>query len=581
MKLLLTTLLCLFLIGCSAPNEAPPAEAIPLSREMTDSLQAQYGSVVEAVSLPVENIQLIFSTGEGFLLQSENVLILLSENFQTIASLSLDFVPEISFSKDRISAFDLHSQQLLLLDLSLQEIRQLSLPSNCSGNPVLSGNSIYYCTDSSIYCWDLEHDIRRRIREAVYDNQTLIASHWEDTVLQCRVQEDDRQRDLFLDAQTGQVLQELETTAQLATYENHFYCIFPSGSADNLIFGKDPENPMGFFPESFRTQCIFLPERHTAVTWEDSVLTCYDLETGLLQDTLALHHIPKAILGQQDRILLLISHQGQDFLLQWHPQKTSPNSSVFTDLWYTADNPDHAGLSRCRDYAQKLSETYGVQILIWKDAAALSPWDYTFTPEHRYPVLLAQLQLLEHCLERYPPEILSQTSAHFDTLKICLVQSITGTAGDNSLSTATGIHFLNNGDSYVALATGAYLEQALYHELFHAMETHIFSHSNALDQWNQLNPAGFSYDLDHGTNSQRNSGVYLEGSHRSFVDIYSMSFPKEDRARIFEYAMLPDMDHIFQSKTMQRKLSAICTGIREAYGLKNPEHPLIWERYLQ
>lgn len=581
MKLLLTALLYLLLTGCSAPTEAPPTEAMPISREITDSLQAQYGSRLEAVSLPVGGIRQILPFGEGFLLQSENTLTLLREDLRTAASCTLEFVPEVTVSNSTVSAFDPHSRLLILLDPTLQEIRQLSLPSVCSGTPVLAGNSVYYCAGTGIYSWDLETGIRRRIREAAYDSPLLIGSHWDDSVLQCRIREGERERDLFLDAQTGQILRELDVPARLDTVNSRYYCIFPSGSADNLIFGIDPGNPMCFFPESLTAQCTFLPESHAAVTWENSTLSCYDLETGLLRDTVTLHHTPKAFLSRNGRILLLISHQGQDFLLQWHPKEASARGNVYTGLWYSADEPDQSGLSRCRDYAQSLSEACGVNIRIWKDAAAVSPWDYAFTPEHRCPVLHSQLQLLERCLSRYPEEILSQTAAHFDSFQISLVQRITGTAGESSLAAATGIQFLSNNDSHVVLATGPYLEQALYHELFHAMETHIFSHSNAFDRWNELNPAGFAYDLDHAANSRRNSGVYLEGSHRAFVDTYSMSFPKEDRARIFEYAMLPDMEHLFRSQTMQNKLSAISTGIREAYGLKHTEQPLPWEQYLQ
>jgi len=131
----------------------------------------------------------------------------------------------------------------------------------------------------------------------------------------------------------------------------------------------------------------------------------------------------------------------------------------------------------------------------------------------------------------------------------------------------------------VVIAVGKYSEQALYHELYHVMETHILTESTALDQWNSLNPPGFTYD--NGYHSDRDSGIYLQGDSRAFVDTYSMSFPKEDRARILEYAMLPDNRDLFSSEIMQEKLTAICRGIREAYRLKEYEKPLLWEQYLQ
>lgn len=59
-----------------------------------------------------------------------------------------------------------------------------------------------------------------------------------------------------------------------------------------------------------------------------------------------------------------------------------------------------------------------------------------------------------------------------------------------------------------------------------------------------------------------------------------MTFPKEDRARIFENAMLPGNAELFASQTMQRKLRAVCESIRDAYGLRKWEETFPWEQYL-
>ena len=74
--------------------------------------------------------------------------------------------------------------------------------------------------------------------------------------------------------------------------------------------------------------------------------------------------------------------------------------------------------------------------------------------------------------------------------------------------------------------------------------------------------------------------VYLQGQTRAFVDRYSMTALKEDRARILENAMLPEKGEIFRSDYLQRKLLALCTGLREAYGLENTPEMLPWEQYL-
>ena len=228
-----------------------------------------------------------------------------------------------------------------------------------------------------------------------------------------------------------------------------------------------------------------------------------------------------------------------------------------------------------------MSQRFGVEILVWKDAVAEQPWDYDLEPEYLVSVIQRELKLLEQRLSYYPGNILPDTASHFTGLRICLVRAITGTAESGSLDSATGLQFLIGTDAYVALAAGEYSDRALYHELFHVMETHILNESIAFDQWDALNPAGFSYDYDYRANAQRDAGVYLEGENRAFVDTYSMSFPKEDRARIMEYAMLSGNQELFRGQIMQEKLKTLCQGIREAYGLKKSSETFLWEQYLR
>ena len=60
-----------------------------------------------------------------------------------------------------------------------------------------------------------------------------------------------------------------------------------------------------------------------------------------------------------------------------------------------------------------------------------------------------------------------------------------------------------------------------------------------------------------------------------------MTYAKEDRARIFEYAMLEGSEELFASETMQKKLHQLCYCIRDAYGLRKSELTYPWEQYLE
>ena len=168
-----------------------------------------------------------------------------------------------------------------------------------------------------------------------------------------------------------------------------------------------------------------------------------------------------------------------------------------------------------------------------------------------------------------------------DKRYICLVRGIRGTARSGSLEEATGVQFFRDSNAYIAIVTGALGERALYHELYHVMETRLLTSSTAFDRWEQINPPGFSYDLDYTANAGRQAAEYLQPDSRSFIDTYSMSFPKEDRARIMECAMCAGNKDLFRSSTMQAKLRCLSQAIREAYGLEKAEQVFRWEQYLK
>ena len=59
-----------------------------------------------------------------------------------------------------------------------------------------------------------------------------------------------------------------------------------------------------------------------------------------------------------------------------------------------------------------------------------------------------------------------------------------------------------------------------------------------------------------------------------------MTYPKEDRARLMEYAMMPENESYFITDTMQAKLRTLCLAIREAYDLETATESFLWEQYL-
>jgi hypothetical protein len=253
---------------------------------------------------------------------------------------------------------------------------------------------------------------------------------------------------------------------------------------------------------------------------------------------------------------------------------------------YTAEKPDYAGLAACRETADTLSEQYGVQILLWTDAAAFQPWDYTLVPEYQVRVIQEELKKLEEFLSLFPEGFLKKAAERTASgrVQICLVRSILGNETvDGALQSAVGLQYWDdNTNAYLCLSVGQeQLIQNACHEMFHIIESRVMTASKLYDDWNNLNPKGFRYDYDYIANLDRSDSQWLEGKDRAFIDTYSMSYPKEDRARIMEYAMSPQNESYFESETMQKKLRQLCLGIRKAFHLEKSADSFLWEQYLK
>ena len=607
---LIPLLLCLLLCGCAA--EGPSAETtLPDSQvpsvlsEARRDLETRYDGELELFPLDIPKVQGLRATSQGILVfsgyGSTTLTLMEPDTLSSIASYTLDWEldpldPSLQIWEDGISCFDPHSREMLLLDTSLQPKEHISLPEGVQGSPLFSQDRriLYYCTANTIRAWDRNTSFHRCLKELPYPEKTLTGLHCKDTVLQCRIPEKDSVRTLFLSTDTGQLLSEKQGDVTLLTEGTSFYGILPGNPYPSLVFGETDGAIQELFPKTAPESCTYLPMENLAVTTaslkEGYRMELYRLDSGTLESALTLeayHHPSHIFLDSSNRICFLIYDPEYDcpVFCRWDPflpagAAFSQAEKSYTDLYSSQDSPNLSALAQCQALAEQIGNKHGIRILVWEDAASVQPWDYVLEPESRPRILRQELELLDQRLDIFPEGFLSETASHFSGLTLCLVRSISGSPASGSLSTATGIQFFQGEEAYLAIAVGSYSQQALYHELFHIMETHILAHSNALDHWDSLNPTGFSYDYSYAANAVRNSGVYLAGEQRSFVDTYSMSYPKEDRARIWEYAILPGNASLYQSETMHQKLQTLCRGIREAYRLEDSEETFLWEQYL-
>lgn len=595
----------LLLCGCAAQNPLPePTEPLTLTSTEPAEPSNESGFILDSQENGAIHTYRLEEPVHGFLSMGNHLLVfsgtdtttltlLNTETMQVTASYCPDFLlmPEnatIQLLDTGISYFNGSEMETVLLDHALREIRRISAPEDLMGMPLLSsdGQTLFYCTPDAIRALDLNTGISRLLKEASYPVQGLSGLLMDDSVLQVSITETDGTwKTLFLSSETGQLLQLSDGNILPATSDHEFFLRLRHGEIRSILYGKRDGSIMTLQPHRQDDNIWFLPNDFRAVTCavvgEDTVFELYDLNSGLRTAELT---IPGAVfpinVTETDDGSIWILQSSE--LIRWNPSASViKDGHSYASPYYTQDNPDYDGLAVCSLYAQDIGSRYGIEVLIYKDAADKEPWDYHLEYEFQADILHRELEALDRRLGSFPDGFLQTLASKFTALKICLVRSAEGSPESGSLEAVNGIQFMDGFDAYIVLTTDHDTEYALYHELSHLIETVVLTESTAYDRWDNLNPENFCYDNDYAANQNRDGSAWLKPGAEYFIDTYAMSYPKEDRARLMEYAMTAGHMELFRSPNLQRKLRQMCTGIREAFGLEKSPDTFLWEQYLE
>lgn len=615
----LVLLLVLLLCGCrnqqtpaNAVGESVPAIAVteptePVGFYAPDSLAEEVtGGAVRAFPLDMEDATGIRFLGGDILLfaGAENTtLTLLSGEVRYIKAqlqLSCPVSPEdpaVIVDARGMTYVDRDRHALVILNDRLEEIHHITLPENCA-TPALTMDrqSLYYFTADALRVLNLETGMDRLLREMMFPVQELTGLHCDDSVLQCSaVYEDGSHHNLFFAADTGVLLHESEQDIPLWTKNDFYVALHMDGTYPEWLTGTGKSKPQVLVVEQESATVMPVPELGGIFTYHfkngnTALLECYDLESGLKTARTILPSIVDAGSPQWERgtntlwFLSSDSTNRQDVLYAWSLEDSPvAEETYYLQSRWTANNPDLEGLAQCSLLARELSIKHDVHVLIWADATAAEPWDYSLSPEYQVPLLRRRLEKLDTILSSFPEGFLKKAAAGTgtDRLTICLVRSINGKPGTGGLESAMGLQFWDaEARAYLAITLGPDMAQHLYHELFHIIDNRILSTCKTYDDWNKLNPKNFSYDTRYASTRSEEGRSFLTPENRYFVDLYSMGYPKEDRARIMEYATMEGQADLFQSAPMQSKLRTLCKGIRKAFGLEKEPVSYLWEQYL-
>lgn len=573
------------------------------------SLEASTHGAVRVYPLDDGSYDGISPMGESILAlcQSQNSTILLKLTGDTLVpsvSITLDGVlsfddPSVQVSDKGLTYYDEATRELVFLDTALKEVSRFPLPEDILGTPVLSSDrkSLYYCTGESLQVLDLETKLNKFLKEMRYSCQTLVGLHCNDRIVECRTCDSNGQwSSLFISIDNGQTIAQSQTLLDLATSSDAYLAVNSDGAYPEVLYGALGHEPLALTYSDIHADVVPLPAQNGVVFISQSAdtsgitLDYYDLTTGKHTATLNLPDaaLPYSFFTDASGNVCFLRYDAAsacDAIYRWSVEATpTADETVYLGPRRSQDSPDAQGLARCAEVAAEISNRHSVQILLWQDAVRVQPSDYTLEAEYQVPLILDCLEQLDQALSNYPTGFLKKAAigTASGTLRICLVREISGDPTLGSLENVSGLQFWDaQEDAYVCLIANGDLSQRVHHELFHVIDNRVLSTCSAYDTWNDLNPAGFAYDYNYLLNQSRKDEDLTTGETAAFIDLYAMSFPKEDRARIMEYAMMDGCSDIFAAPILQQKLSQLCQGIRQTFNLDLSGESYLWEQYLQ
>ena len=607
-RLTLLILVLVLLTGCTTSpidtTTGPEATTLPEPGiyEAGHTLEQQSNGAVRVHPLPESNgiafmgmnLVTFTHTGEKTVVTSYSGQNLTLRSSTELAGIVLPGDKTVSIDQQRMGYYDRVENCIVFLDSGLQETGRTEMPKNMVGAPALSENmaTVFYCTESEVRAYSLETGINRLIRQQNCQALSVEGILFEDSVLMCGITDNDGNHYVeFISAQTGESMGADSNLTALKDWQNQYFLQRQDSLVTEYIFSAADGSQRSFRPKtgSNAVHSLLSMSAVTTVTEDENglCLEYFDLTDGKRTAQLLLKGVTDARSlvadPEQDAVWFLVTEtsSGDPLLCSWDAMQSPVADTVtYTTPRYTLENPDTDALAACRNKADALEQQYGVEIAFVKEP--LQSDDYALIYEHQPTVILDALTQLEQAMSIFP-EGFFQTAAEISDSQKLHIGLVRGLKRKNTgvPENVAAQQYWVDGNAWMTLSVGDTVQELFIHQLAHLLDTFVYSKNVAYDEWSKLNPKDFAYDLSYFQYSEHSDSKYLSGKEQAFVDAYSMTYPKEDRARIFDCALTEGNAELFASKTMQNKLRQLCIGIRNAYGWKKDARSFPWEQYLE
>lgn len=591
-RLVLILLAVLLLAGCAAKGETIPGETAAAMQTSesnniyiaNSSVEQQTGGAVK-VYVPEEATYIGMSTmGENVVLVTDlTELILMDAQTgdlgasikvgETISCEATDF----TVSQHGVSYYREDGRELVFLNPQLQQQAKVEIPEGISGHPSVShtNQEVYYTKDKEVRALDLQTGISRLVKSQVCQHIELFASHLDGTMLACRVtDEQGKVSMIYIDSATGQTLDDVNQLTDIQTGQSQYLVSRTEGITSQQIFGSLENGAQLFTAQEHLTAAFRLGGGYSWHMDEGALcMDYYDFTTGTHSAQIRMVGVgePIAIAADNKYIWILAMEGETEMLYRWDVSVSATgNTHSYIEPLYTRSAPNTQGLQQCAQRALELKDKYGVHVHVGEDALSVSG-GYELVSEYLVPTMSEMMDRIETLLMKFPENFLKESLAKGE-MHISLVRSISGNK--------EVVQFYESGDAYVVLQASENIEDNFLHGVAYIIDSHVLGNSRDYDDWKKLNPEEFDYDYNYYVYDSHGDSSYLTGEGRAFADAYAMTFPHEDRCRLFVHAMLDGNEEIFSTEAMQAKLKRMCQGIRESYGYERDGNTYHWEQYL-
>ncbi len=312
------------------------------------------------------------------------------------------------------------------------------------------------------------------------------------------------------------------------------------------------------------------------------------------------------ILLDANRMLLqLLDGAGNRLYYIWKLDTAVPPESALRVLPYALGSrpsaPEPGGLNMhdytpkllseewkpLRDRADELEKRWGIGIYLGSECAGIVG-DYAVLPLTDHGQAEQALDILARELEKYPDNFFSQMCVGSMLGQDFYLAGDLYQASAGTLEDASGFQTEVDGRQTIVMDCNYlfFMSKTIHHEICHSIEDFMTALEwvdgvKYLDeeQWNARNPDAkiygdcyshtyeqFGYEKNWNLtyDMQLQSGQSVAGTY--FVDPYSMTFPWEDRARLFQNHMADDPEVDFDAAPyLKAKLAYFLECMRRAY----------------